>query len=327
LGNDEKRQQYDQFGATFDQQGGFGGGMNWEDFMRAARQGGSGDFSAGGGSAFGGDMGDMGDIFSDLFENLGFGFGSRGRSRTKTRNRGRDIEIDLTLEFKEAIFGAEQTIELMKLNTCSKCQGNGAEPGSKIINCKTCNGQGSVRTVKRTILGNIQTVSACPDCHGDGKSFEKACINCHGQGRIKEKVKIDLKVPAGINEGMTLKMAAAGESGIKGGKAGDLFIHIHIKEDPYFKRQDDNIMTKNEISFSIAALGGQVAIKTIDGEVNMKIPPGTQTGKIFILRGKGAPHFQHYGRGDQLIEVIIKTPGNLTRRQQELLEELGEEGI
>lgn len=316
LGNDEKRQQYDQFGSDFAQQGGFGGGMSWEDIMRQAQQGGGSysnvDF----------DMGDLGDILGGMF---GGGFG--GGRRRKPTTRGRDIEIDINLDFKEAVFGADKQIELMKLKTCEHCQGNGAEPGSKIVTCKSCEGQGTVRKVQRTILGNIQTVSDCSECHGEGKTNEKNCTKCGGQGRIKAQDKLELKVPAGIDNGMTLKMTGAGEAGIKGGKTGDLYIHIYVKADPDFKRQGDDILSQAEIPFSLAALGGKIMVKTIDGEVDLKIPSGTQSGKVFILRGKGVTRFQHYGKGDHLVEVIVKTPDKLSRRQKELLEELGKEGI
>jgi len=325
LGNDEKRGQYDQFGATFDQQGGFGGGMGWEDFMRAARQGGPASQGGGTYSNVNFDMGDLGDILGDLFGG-GFGFGSTSRRR-KTTTAGRDIEVDLNLDFKEAVFGAEKIIELYKLTTCDKCHGNGAEPGTKIITCKTCAGQGHVRTVQRTILGQIQTVRDCPDCQGEGKSHEKNCTKCSGQGRVKEKKQLTVKIPAGIDNGLSLKMAGEGEAGVKGGKAGDLYIHVYVRSDSYFKRENDNILTFIEIPFTTASLGGKITVKTIDGEVELKIPAGTQSGKVFILRGKGVPHFQHYGKGDQLVEIIVKTPENLNKKQKELLEELKEEGI
>ena len=319
LGNDEKRSQYDQYGATFDQQGGFGQGMGWEDFMRAARQGGGTYSNANV------DMGDLGDILGDLFGG-GFGFGGNTRRR-KTSTRGRDIEVDLNLDFKEAVFGADKTIELYKLTTCEHCQGNGAEPGTKISECQACQGQGNVRTVQRTILGNIQTVRDCPDCAGEGKKPDKACTKCGGQGRIKQKVDLNVKIPAGIDNGMSLKMAGAGEAGIKGAKAGDLYIRVRVKPDPYFKREENNILTAIEIPISMASLGGKISIKTIDGEVELKIPAGTQSGKVFILRGKGVPHFQHYGKGDQLVTINVKTPEHLSKKQKELLEELREEGV
>jgi molecular chaperone DnaJ len=267
-------------------------------------------------------MGDLGEILGGMF---GGGFGGGGRRKRNTR--GRDIEIDLTMDFKEAVFGADKKLEMAKLVTCDHCQGNGAEPGSKINACKVCEGQGAVRKMQRTILGNIQTMAACDECHGEGKANEKNCTKCDGQGRRKESVKIDVKIPAGMNNGMSLKMTGQGEAGIKGGKTGDLYIHIHVKPDPDFKREGDDILSQTEISFSHAALGAKIPVKTIDGEVELKIPSATQSGKVFILKGKGVPRFQHYGRGDQLVEVTVKTPDKLNKRQKELLEELGKEGI
>jgi len=309
LNNDQKRQQYDQFGSTFDQQGGFGGGMNWEDFMSQARSGGFSSTA---------DMGDLGDILGDLF---GGGFGG-GRSRARARTRGRDIEIDLQLDFQEAVFGADKKIELNILDTCDHCNGNSAEPGSKITECKTCKGKGQVQQVQRTILGQIQTVTVCPDCQGDGKSYEKPCSKCSGQGRIKKNKQIPIKIPAGIDNNMTLKMAGEGEAGLKGNQAGDLYIHVHIQPDPDFNRQSDNILSKAEINFSQAALGDKIPVKTIDGSVDLKIPAGTQSGKVLSLKGKGVPRFQRHGRGDHLVEVIVKTPEKLSKEQKKVFEEL-----
>ncbi len=317
IGNEEKRKQYDQFGSTFDQQGGFGQGMNWDDFMKYARQG--------GGTYSNVDMGDLGDILGDLFGG-GFGFGG-SRSRAKARTRGNDLEIDLTLDFKEAVFGVTKKIELYKLTVCDKCNGNGAEPGTKITECKTCQGKGQIQSVQRTILGNIQTMTVCPDCQGQGKTYEKACSKCQGQGRVKEKNYIEIKIPAGIDNNMTLKMSGAGEAGLRGGQAGDLYIHIHVKPDPNFKRHGDNIYSQLEIDFTTAALGAKVPAQTLDGEVELKIPAGTQSGQVFSLKGKGVPKFQRFGRGDQLVEIKVKTPKSLNKKQKKLLEELKEEGI
>jgi molecular chaperone DnaJ len=318
LGNDEKRKQYDQFGTTFEAQGGFGAGMNWEDIMRQAR---------GGGATYSNvDFGDMGDIFGDLFEGLGFGFGGQSR-RTRTQTRGRDLEMDITLNFNEAVFGVTKTLEIHKQNTCEKCKGSGAEPGSKMVSCKTCGGQGKVRKVQRTILGNVATVATCEDCLGEGKVHEKKCSKCDGQGRTKEKKEVEIKIPPGVDDGTTLKMPNEGEAGVRGAKTGDLYIHLHVRPDNYFRRENDNILTKEEINFSTAALGGEVEVKTIDGIVSLKIPPGTQSGKVFVLHGKGVPHFQYHGRGDHLVQIDVKTPSHLTKKQKELLEELGEEGI
>ncbi|MFC1598916.1 molecular chaperone DnaJ [Patescibacteria group bacterium] len=313
LSNDQKRQQYDQFGSTFDQQGGFGGGMNWDDFMRQARQGGGGGTYS--------NFGDMGDIFSEIFGGGGFGFGG-AQSRTQSRARGRDIETTLTLDFKEAVFGADKTIELSELAKCEHCKGNGAEPGTKITECKKCQGQGQIQQVQRTILGNIQTVAVCPDCQGEGKSYDKPCSKCQGQGRLKTKRQIPVKVPAGIDNNMALKMAGEGEAGLRGARSGDLYIHIRVKPDPRFKRQGDNIISQVIINFSQAALGDKIQIETIDGQVDLKIPSGTQSGKVLMLKGKGVPKFQHYGQGDHLVEIIVKTPEKLSKEQKKVFDDL-----
>lgn len=312
LGNDEKRQQYDQFGSDFSQQGGFGGGMGWEDIMRQARQG--------GGSYSNVDF-DFGDIFSDLFG------GFAGGGRRKTSRRGRDIEVDLPIEFREAIFGVEKKIELFELGLCPHCSGNGAEPGSKITACATCHGQGQVKQVQRTFLGNIQTMGLCPDCQGEGKAYEKVCSECKGQGRLKIKKQIPIKVPAGIDNGITLKMSGAGEAGIKGASSGDLFIHVKVNPHHEFQRDVDDILSQLEITFTQAALGDKINVKTIDGDVVLKIPAGTISGQVFKLKGKGAIRFQHYGHGDHLVTVIIKTPQTLTKQQKQLLEDLQKQGL
>ncbi len=309
LGNAEKRKQYDQFGATFDQQGGFGGGMNWEDFMRQARSG----------QAQGFDFGvDLGDIFGDLF---GFGGGGSRRSR---RARGRDIEISMTIDFKSAVFGMEKEIELYKNVKCDKCNGNGAEPGTKINTCPACNGKGQVAHIQRTILGNFQTVAACGACGGEGSKAEKDCSKCSGSGVIKEKKRIKINIPAGVRDGEVLKMGGEGEAGLRGTPAGDLYIVLRVKGDSRFERDGDDIRTEEYISFSQAALGDKIEVETIDGPVRLKIPEGTQTGKVFKLSGKGVPHLRGRGRGDHLARVIVRTPTKLTRKQKKLLEELGE---
>jgi molecular chaperone DnaJ len=313
LGNDEKRSQFDQFGADFEQQGGFGGGMGWEDFMKYARQGGTTYSNV--------DFGDLGDVLGDLFGGA-FGFGGSRQKRPGSRSRGHDLEVALNLEFKEAVFGIKKTLELNKLTLCEQCQGNGAQPGTKIETCKTCQGQGQVSRIQRTFLGNIQTMSVCPDCQGEGKIAKEPCSKCQGQGRYKQKKDLELQIPAGIADGMTLKMSGEGEAGLKGGKAGDLYIHIQVRPDNNFKREGDNIISAITITFPQAALGDKVMVQTVDGQVELKIPAGTQSGKIFSLRGKGVPRFQHYGRGDHLVEIIVKTPEKLTKDQKRLLEEL-----
>ncbi|MBU0598360.1 molecular chaperone DnaJ [Patescibacteria group bacterium] len=314
LGNPEKRKQYDQFGQTFGQgarPGGFGG-MNWEDFARASGGGGQSQQSAN----F--DFGDLGDMFGDLF-----GFGrSGGARRTRRSTRGNDIQAEMAIDFREAAFGTEKFIDLYKQNTCSKCSGNGAEPGTKIDICPTCQGSGQVQQVQRTILGSFQSVGICPECHGEGKKATKKCRHCGGDGRIKENEKFKVKIPAGINNGETIRLAYKGEAGARGGQAGDLFITMKVKQDPEFKRDDDNILSEVDVSFSQAALGDKISVNTLDGEIKLKIPSGTQSGKLFKLKEKGVPHLRSRGRGDHLVTVNVITPDNLTKQQKKLFEEL-----
>jgi len=314
LGNEQKRKQYDQFGQGFGQTGGQQGGMNWEDFARAS--GGQGPF--GGGFNQQNVEFDMGDIFGDLF---GFGKRSGGRGRAQS-TQGGDIQTEMQVEFREAVFGAEKLIDLYKFNICSKCGGNGAEPGSKIETCKTCQGKGQVDRIQQTILGAFRSAAVCPDCRGEGKQISQKCSKCNGNGRVKESEKMKIKIPAGISDGETIRLAGKGEAGQKGTMPGGLFISIRVKQDPNFIREDDNIISQLDISFSQAALGDKIKVNTLDGDVILKIPAGTQSGKVFKLTGKGVPHLRSRGRGDQLVTVNIKTPTRLNREQKKIFEQL-----
>jgi molecular chaperone DnaJ len=321
LSDEKKRGQYDQFGATFE---GVGAGFNWQDLARqyGFGSGGPSDFNQGGGQGFNLDLGDIGDLFGDFF-----GFGRReGRARSGS-GRGRDLQVDLKVNFKEAIFGTEKEIEIYKNVTCTNCGGSGAEPGSKVSNCPTCGGAGQVANIQRTILGSFQTVTTCPDCDGEGKKADKKCSLCGGQGRNKELKKIKVKIPAGIDNKAVIKLTGQGEAGLKAGSAGDLFINLEIKEDPRFKRQGDDLFTQTLIPFSTFVLGGKIKVKTIEGEIWLKIPAGTPSGRVFKIKGEGAPHLKRWGRGDLLVEAQAKTPEKLTKKQKELLEELEKEGI
>lgn len=316
LSKPEKRKQYDQYGSSFEQMGGFGGGMNWDDFMRAARgQGGSGGFA---------DMGDLGDILNEIFGG-GFSGGSRGGAWGDRARRGSDIETNLLIDFKDSVFGAEKEIELYKNTPCSHCSGTGDEPGSKITACPACNGRGQVERVQSTFFGQFRTASVCPECRGEGKKAEKKCSKCGGQGVSKELKKIKVKIPAGISAGETLRLSGEGEAAPRGGQPGDLYITFKVKEDPNFRRQGDDLITRAEVSFVQAALGDKIKVETLDGKYNLKIPAGTQSGKVFKLRGKGVPHLRGYGRGDLLVEVEVKTPTKLSKKQKELLKKFEEE--
>jgi len=313
LSNPEKRKKYDQYGSTFDQMGGFGSGMDWDDFMRAARgQGGFNGF---------GDMGDLGDILSEI---LG-GFGGGPSRRANVNRRGRDIETSMQIDFKEAVFGVEKVIEIYKTVPCPVCSGTGDDPNSKIITCPTCKGRGQIEQVQSTFFGQFRTAAVCPDCGGQGKKAEKKCSKCAGQGVVKELKKIKVKIPAGIGNGETLRLAGEGEAGLRGGRPGDLYITIQVRPDPKFKREGNDIIVKLPISFSQAALGDKVEVDTLDGKYKLKIPSGTQSGKVFKMRGKGVPYLHGRGRGDLLVEVAVKTPTKLNRKQKELFKRLAEE--
>lgn len=312
LSNPEKRKQYDQYGQTFEQarsQGGFSGFEGFRDFSDYA------EAFRNGGANVNFDFGDLGDVFGDLF-----GFG--GRRQASRQTRGRDLEIEMALDFREAVFGAEKEIEIDKNITCPKCKGNGAEPGAKIETCKTCNGRGQITRTQRTILGSIQTQTYCPDCEGQGKVPTQKCSQCRGRGVTRDRVKIKFKVPAGIDNGQSIRLTGKGEAGQSGASSGDLYIHFRVREDKKFVRENLDILSQDFITFSQAALGDTIEVETIDGKVKLKIPAGTQSGKVFKLSERGVPNPRTGKRGNHLVEVIVKIPEKLTKKQKELLEEL-----
>jgi len=322
LSDPQKKSQYDQYGSTFEQAQARGGftGFDFRDFasyadaMRGEERGegfGFEDFGFGG----------LGDIMSQFF-----GMGARTERGARTK-RGRDIEVELAIDLRDSVFGGEKDIELFQFVTCEHCRGSGVEPGSKILTCSTCGGSGQVQKIQRTILGQFRMVDVCPDCNGEGKRPEKKCSKCRGEGRIKERKKIEIKVPAGIDEGETIRLTGAGEAGVRGARAGDLYVNFRIRKDSEFTKEGYNILTQKEINFSEAALGANVEVNTLEGKVILKIPGGTQNGRVFRLKNKGVPHLRREAKGDQLVEIIVKTPAKLTKKQKKLLEELGEEGI
>lgn len=310
LSDPGQRQQYDQYGQTFDQ---------------AQRQG-------GGPAGFGGfnqqqwsnvnmDFGDLGDIFGDLF-----GMGS-SRQRSARANRGADIEAVIRIPFRLAAFGGEQTFSYRHYVACSRCNGAGNEPGTKLKTCSTCHGQGQVKRTQQTMLGAMQSVSVCPTCHGRGQTAEKNCSRCHGQGRIEETESITIKIPAGIDTGQRIRLAGKGQAGQYGQPAGDLYVAVEVERHPKFQRADDDIKSFVTIPLSIAALGGTVEVETLDGTVTMKIPAGTASGKIIALRDRGIIHLRGRGRGDQLITIEVEIPSKLSAKQKKLLKELQNEGL
>ncbi len=311
LGNEQKRKQYDQFGADFDQQGGFGGGAGWEDFMRAARgQGGATQFDFG-------DI-DLGDLFGGMF-----GFGGGGRRQRQ--RRGNDIQVDIQLTFREAVFGTEKEIRLTKNNSCDVCSGTGAEPGSKVKKCEQCNGQGQIKRVQQTILGAMQTVGVCPACGGAGEKAEKACKHCGGDGRVRSESVYKVKIPAGIHNGGAIKLAGKGESAGVGGQSGDLYVVVHVKEDKIFQRNGYNVYTDVHINYPQAVLGDKIEIETLDGPKKLVIPEGTQSHQQIRLKGLGVPNLRGGARGNHYVRVIVDIPKKVNRKAKKTIQELKDE--
>ena len=313
LSDKEKRTQYDRFGQVFE---GFpGGGPGFEPGF---------DFGFGRGK-FGEDFefefGDLGEMMEEIF-----GFGQP--QRRKDLKKGKDIEIDLEIPLEDTLKGKEKEITLAKMTSCSRCQGSGAEPGTKITECFSCRGTGEVQQIKKTFFGSFTRATICPECRGEGYRPEKPCNVCKGEGRLRREEDIKIFIPAGVDTNQVIKVEGKGEAGRRGGKPGDLYCRIFVKSHPVFKRKGDDLYLKTPISFSQAALGEEVEIKTLEGKkVLLKVPPGTESGKILRISDKGIPHFSGYGKGDMYVELIVKTPKKLTKKQKELLEALKKEGL
>ena len=291
LSDQEKRATYDRFGHS-------GVQGRWGDFS---------DFGFGG----------FADIFGDLF-----GFGPRTRSRRAPR-RGTDLRYDLTISFEEAVFGCEKELEIPRYETCSRCHGSGAEPGTSPIRCPQCNGAGEVRRTQQSILGSFINVSTCPRCQGDGEIVNTPCSECRGQKRVRVTRAISVKLPAGVDNGTQIRLAGEGEPGVWGGPTGNLYVVLSVKPHRYFRRQDNNIIMELAINVAQAALGDEVMVPTIEGEYKLAIPAGIQTGKVFRLRGKGVTHLRRNGRGDQLVIVQVAIPTDLSDKQKQLFKDLG----
>jgi molecular chaperone DnaJ len=307
LSDPQKRAAYDQFGPDGPQ--GFPGG----DGGQAGSAGGFGGF----------DFNGAGFDFSDILNQ--FMGGQQGRAGRQQQG-GRDLEVGLTIDFKEAVFGAEKIVALDLDDVCQTCHGNGAKPGTKLKQCATCNGAGQVTRVQQTILGPIQQASVCPTCNGRGEVPESPCETCHGSGVQRRRHEIKVNIPAGIDNGATLRLSGQGATRKgAGGAKGDLYIQIRVKTDRNFERQGSNIVSATTIGMTQAALGVEIPVETVDGEVTLKIPSGTQSGKVFKLSGRGVPGLHGRSRGDHLVQVTVETPTKLSSRQRELLEELAAE--
>jgi len=291
LSDSQKRSQYDQFGHAA-----FGGG------------------GGGGEGGFGGGFGDMGG-FGDIFDMFFGGGGQRRRGPTK----GADLKYNMEMTFEEAAFGLEKDISIPRTETCEKCKGSGAAPGSAPKTCPRCNGSGQIQYTQSTPFGRFVQSRVCDVCHGEGKTVENPCSECGGSGHVRRTRKIHVKIPAGVDTGSRLRVSGEGEPGDRGGPNGDLYVYIRVKPHKIFNREGNDVITEIKITFPQAALGDEVEVLTLEGPVQLKIPEGTQSDTFFRLRGKGISDVHGYGKGDQHVKVTVVTPTKLTEEQKTLL--------
>ncbi|MBI2652825.1 molecular chaperone DnaJ [Candidatus Woesearchaeota archaeon] len=302
LGDEQKRAQYEQFGAAGEQFSGFQQGFDFSDFMS--------------------DIGGFGFDFDQIFENF---FGGGGGGRTRRRQRGSDLRYDLEIELEDAAFGATKTINIPRLEECEKCDGSGAESASDIVNCPECNGRGVTTRTQRTPFGLFSTTTTCRKCRGEGRYVKNVCSECDGKGVVRKTRKIEVKIPAGATDGTNLRIQGEGEAGEKGVSSGDLYIVVHVKQHKIFERHNSDIYVKVAIPFTIAALGGEIEVPTLKGKASLKIPASTQSNTVFRMKGLGIPELHSHHVGDEHVEVYITVPEKLTKKQKQLLEEFEKE--
>ncbi|MBT4136386.1 MAG: molecular chaperone DnaJ [Candidatus Latescibacteria bacterium] len=304
----QKRQAYDQFGHEGVSSQFRGGGFQWSDFSHA---------------------GDFQDIFSNLDDIFGGGifgdlFGGGGRRGGRRSSRGEDLKVAVALTLEEIAEGAQKTIKLSRLEGCETCDGSGAKAGSEPVTCTVCAGQGQVRQATRSLFGQFVNVTTCPECGGNVQVIREKCDDCGGQGRQKKQVSLSVNIPAGVAEGNYIPLRGQGNAGPNGAPAGDCMVFIEEAEHESFERHGNDIVYDLPISFSQAALGDDIEVPTLTGRVSMKIPTGTQSGRIFRMRGKGMPEVNGYGTGDQLVRVVVWTPTKVSKKAEELFRELAE---
>ncbi|HNY00811.1 MAG TPA: molecular chaperone DnaJ [Oscillospiraceae bacterium] len=301
LSDPDKKARYDQYGhAAFDPSAGFGGG-------------GAGGF------------GDFGDIFSDIFGG-GFGgfgdiFGGGGGRASNAPRKGESIRTNVSISFEEAAFGCKKDVTVARIEVCPDCKGTGCAPGTTPEICPDCKGTGSVRTTQRTPFGMVQSSGPCQRCRGTGKIIHQPCPTCHGMGNVRKQHKLNVTIPAGIDDGQTVSVRGQGNAGSNGGPAGDLLVFIIVRPHARFERDGANVVMEQEISYAQAVLGADIEVPTLDGSVKLNIPEGTQAGSVFRMKGKGIPLLRGSGRGDQYVTVKVAVPKNLTASQKELLRE------
>jgi molecular chaperone DnaJ len=305
LSDKEKRMQYDRFGHA-----GISGRYTQDDIFRGVD-------------------------FDSIFKDLGFGFGGvgsifdiffgRGSRRRYGPRKGADLRYDLAITLEDAAFGKEMRVEIPGFDTCDTCHGSGTKPGKDRKNCPKCTGTGEMRRTRRSGYMHFTEIQTCDKCQGRGVPAENLCSDCQGTGNVQRLHKMKLKIPPGIDNGHSLRLAGKGKPGGQGGPSGDLYVIVHVKPHEVFRREGSDVLCEAHISFPQASLGAKIQVPTLDGKAKLKIPAGTQTGTVFRLRGKGVPRLHGWGRGDQLIGVVVQTPTKLTRRQKALLDELAKE--
>jgi molecular chaperone DnaJ len=263
---------------------------------------------------------DFADIFDELFGQFGF---STGRGSRRAPRRGRDLQMGLTLKFEEAVFGAEREIDFEREDSCTRCKGSGAEPGTTPTRCPTCGGQGEVRQVRQTILGQMMQSSICPNCRGRGEVISSPCHTCRGSGLERQKIHKRVEIPPGVDAGTQIRLAGEGEPGTYGGPRGSLYLLLDVESHKFFKRRENDILLNLDINVAQATLGAEVSVPTLEGEEKLKIPAATQPGKVFRLKGRGVPHVRRKDhRGDELVIVNVEIPARLTKEQRQLFENL-----
>ncbi len=295
LSDDQKRAAYDRYGHAGPS--GFGGGP-------------------GGAGAEG--FGDINDIFNEFFG----GFTRSGSQQRRGPRRGADLRYDLRIEFLEAVFGGEKEIEIVRNEGCTRCNGAGSEPGTSPIRCKTCNGTGEVRRVQQSILGQFVNVSTCPTCNGAGEVITSPCKECNGYKQVRKTLHRVVAIPPGVDTGTQIRLNSEGEPGMNGGPAGNLYVVINVAPHKFFRRKDEDVIIELPINVAQAALGDEIRVPTVDGDEALQIPPGTQSGQVFRIKGKGVPHLRRNTRGDELVLVTVDVPRSLSIEQRRIFTEL-----
>jgi molecular chaperone DnaJ len=295
LSDEDKRAVYDRYGEE---------GLN------------NAGYSSGG--PFEGGFGDLNDIFNSFFGGFG-GFGGGYQQDPNAPQAGEDLRVDIEIDFEQAVFGVEKEVTIEHLEKCSACGGSGAEPGSSPVKCPTCGGSGKVRQTTQTILGHFTQITSCPDCHGSGQKIEKPCHACKGYGKVAKEKSIKIKIPAGVDHGSKMRVSSEGDAGKNGGPAGDLYVVIRVKDSDYFKREGMTVYTVIDVSPAQAVLGDSISVKTLDGEKEIRIPKGLQSGNAVKIKGAGVPQLgRSSNRGDQVVVVNVKTPEHISNEEKAL---------